>query len=444
MPYFSISRLFLYLAPVTIAIVTKSTLFPFIVGKYVWFRGIMDISLIFFILGLLFEKNKEEDKKRIAEAWKKPLTLAVASFVFFFTLSAAFARNRVVAFWSNFERGEGALQIIHLGIFFFLLIALFTKEEHWRKFFWVGLWSAILMLLYGLGAGAGYNGFIGPTFEDPAFRFQGSIGNPAYVAAYLIFSAFYGFYLLFTLYRRHLWRSPGALVIWCMLAVFGAAFLLAATRGAFLGLGAGAFIMLAYVALSNRSWRKWAIGVGAALAITGVLLVTFRENEFVRRIPGSRIFDISFTAETFEHRTIMWGIAWESFKERPVLGWGPENFGYLFQKNFNPAYFKPEEGFGAWFDRAHNVFFDYLVAGGVIGLVSYVSMFAAFYWGLWKKRKFLNLPSGVMGAIFALPAAYLVQGLVLFDVLVIYINIFIMLAFGWYVAYGKEHHEKRV
>ena len=55
MYFFKISKFFLWLAPLMIFLVTTSTLFPFIVGKYVWFRTSIDLAFICFLLGLLFQ-----------------------------------------------------------------------------------------------------------------------------------------------------------------------------------------------------------------------------------------------------------------------------------------------------------------------------------------------------------------------------------------------------
>ena len=63
----------------------------------------------------------------------------------------------------------------------------------------------------------------------------------------------------------------------------------------------------------------------------------------------------------------MWNIAWEGFKVRPIFGWGPENFLKVFDTHFDTRYFNPVDGFGAWFDRAHSVYFDYLVETGALG-----------------------------------------------------------------------------
>ena len=42
-----------------------------------------------------------------------------------------------------------------------------------------------------------------------------------------------------------------------------------------------------------------------------------------------------------------------------------------------------------FFDRAHNVFLDWLIAGGIVGLLAYLSIFAAAFLYLAKKRQFL-------------------------------------------------------
>lgn len=439
LPYFSISRFFLFITPLTLVIVTKSTLFPFIVGKYVWFRTSVAVALIFFLLGVLFEAREgEEYFKRIIHVLKTPLGIAISAFVAMFLLAGMLGIRPSYSFWSNFERGEGGLQMLHLYVFFLLLGTLFTKESDWRTLFWTALWSAFFMVLYGIGAGLGYNGFIGEKFQDTGFRFQGSLGNPSYVAAYLIFAIFYGAYIMATRYRRHLFYT-GAILIWIFFGIYAIAFLLAATRGGLLGLGAGILIALAYLGYRIKSWRKWAAGISIALLTAGILLVTFRDTELVKRIPGSRIFDISFTTKTFEHRMIMWKIAWWSFKERPLLGWGPENFGVLFQRNFNPDYFNSQEGFGAWFDRAHNIFFDYLASVGILGTLAYLSIFGVIYWSIVRGHveKRSGLSPGLTAILLSVPTAYLVQGIVLFDVLTMYLNLFTFFGFMWYLLHKE-------
>ncbi len=490
MDYFKISRFFLYLVPLGIVLVTRSTLFPFIVGKYVWFRSLIGLALVFFLLGLLFNREADFYWKRLKKVVQSPLFIAVSVFIAAFLLATFFGIDPAFSFWSNFERGEGGLQILNLYVFFVLLFALFRNESDWRKLFWVFLLSALLMVLYGIGASLKYvdaeiiekhlpdkgteyilsgrggplyqtfKSFIGPSFSASGYRFQGSIGNPAYVATYLIFSLFFAGYLLFSKLKLLGKGQKFTLIIGIL--IFGAFFLLAATRGSFVGLGVGVFVGFLYLAFKSKIWRKYILGALALLIILSSSLIYFRESPFVKSIPGSRIFDISFSAETFQHRTIMWGIAWEGFKERPIFGWGPESYLLVFSKHYNPDYFTPGKGYGAWFDRAHSVIFDYLAATGIIGLLSYIGIFIVFFWQLVKKRTSALISKNqhesasiggewaptLKALMIALPVAYLVQGLVLFDVSATYIPLFAFLSFAAYkfqertsASISKNQHE---
>ena len=71
------------------------------------------------------------------------------------------------------------------------------------------------MIGYGLFANFGAPSFIGPyTGRAPAGwlhklidgRFEGSLGNPAYVAPYLMFSMFFAAYLWITSRRKRMRR----------------------------------------------------------------------------------------------------------------------------------------------------------------------------------------------------------------------------------------------
>ena len=211
MNYFKIAKFFLYLVPFTVIIVTSSTIFPFIVGKYVWFRTNIDFALLFFLLGLLLRDDAKQYKSILKKLLKSPLFIAISLFTFVFLMASIFGLNPKWSFWSNFERGEGAFQILHLYLFFILLTSLFREDKDWRKMFWLSVIAASFMIFYGLGAGLKYvdaefgerivndapqkfltgqggplfrifKNFIGPAFNDPGYRFQGSMGNAAYVA----------------------------------------------------------------------------------------------------------------------------------------------------------------------------------------------------------------------------------------------------------------------
>ena len=115
--YFKTSKNFLKLSVLAVAIVSISTLFPFIVGKYSWFRTTVDLAVIFFLLGLLFQDKSSVMSRKLLAIFRKPLVIAVSVFATFFLLAGFFGINPSNSFWSNFERGEGGLQMLHLWAF---------------------------------------------------------------------------------------------------------------------------------------------------------------------------------------------------------------------------------------------------------------------------------------------------------------------------------------
>lgn len=370
--------------------------------------------------------------ERLKQVIKSPLTIAITLFTTFFLLACLFGVDPSFSFWSSFERGEGGFQILHFLLFFVLLSVLMREKKDWHLVLYFALVGGLLMFFYGVFAGIGKPGFIGPQFKDPGFRFQGSIGNPAYVAAYTIFMMFYALYLFFDRHKNKL-LGIETLVLGGFFGVFFATFFLAATRGAFLGLIGAVVAGLIYFAYHNKKWRNWLLPTSLLIVALVVTSVYFKNTPFIKSLPGSRIFDISFTTKTFRDRALIWRMALDGFKARPILGWGPENFINVFDQHYNTAMFEPSAGFGAWFDRAHSVFLDYLTETGILGLLSYLSIFGIIFLEIFSAHKTSgsqpqnNTPTIVGAIMFAMPVAYLIQGIVLFDVFTIYLPLFLYL-----------------
>ena len=70
-------------------------------------------------------------------------------------------------------------------------------------------------------------------------------------------------------------------------------------------------------------------------------------------------------------RLDMWKISLQGFRESPLLGVGPENFGYLFDK-YHPGQYAIQGE--QWIDNAHNIVFNTLSESGIIGVLSFFVM----------------------------------------------------------------------
>ncbi len=179
---------------------------------------------------------------------------------------------------------------------------------------------------------------------------------------------------------------------------------------------------------ARHSHRPWSLAFYAV-----------RNNPALQKYPGSTIASDQFSDTTAQTRFWVWGEAWQGFLERPVLGWGPENFTPVFDKFFNPNFYMPGQNNETWFDRAHSVYFDYLTETGMLGLLSYLAIFFVFYWEFFKNPHKHADSQLQKGLIVALPVAYLVQGIAIFDVFPMYLCLFTFLAFG---AYYSSLHKK--
>jgi O-antigen ligase len=454
-----LTKWYMYVAVFAVLVVVNSIFFPFIGGKDYFFRFAVELGLIAFVLWWAFEAKEGEAKQLIKSTFKKPLVIAVSAFVAAEMLACIFALDAHAAFWSNYERGEGGFQMLHYYVFFLLLIFFFQHEEDWKNLFKFSLIAAAGMIGYGVMANLGYPTFISPyTGGAPpvgwlhlliAGRFEGSLGNPAYVAPYLMFSMFFAAYLWIASKIAGKLTKAKAWGYGVLIAIFVIFFWLSQTRGAFLGLAAALFVGALYLGFAgSRTVRKWSMLTLGILVVLGLGIYAVRNEPFINNIPGGRLLQISFSDSSAQTRFWVWGSAWKGFLERPIFGWGPENFTAVFDKYFNPNFFVPGTNAETWFDRAHSVFFDYLSETGIVGFLAYISIFIVFAREFFRRKKADIAPAGDHQAalilqnalVLAMPVGYLVQGVAIFDVLPMYICLFAYLAFANYYLNRNERH----
>jgi O-antigen ligase/tetratricopeptide (TPR) repeat protein len=187
-----------------------------------------------------------------------------------------------------------------------------------------------------------------------------------------------------------------------LIALDAAMLFFSATRGAMLGLVGGALLAaFVYIVLEPRSRFAWRAGVGVVgLVCVAGLLWAARDTTFVQNVtPLQRLTTISTSESTFTGRKLNWGMAWKGVQEKPLLGWGQENYGLVFNKYFNPGMYGQEP----WFDRVHEVLLDQMIAGGILGLIAYLLIHLSALLGVWS-RAFNSLEksilTGLMGGYF--------------------------------------------
>lgn len=392
----------------------NSAFFPFIVGKNFAFRIVVEVMLAAWIVLAVIDPAYRPKKSYLLGS--------IVAFLGIITLAAIFGENPSKSFWSNFERMEGVVTYFHLFAYFIVASTVLSVRNLWRPYLNFHLAVGVLMALYGVSQWAGVF-----TIVQDGVRVNGTLGNAAYLGTYALFNVFLALFLMVHTGVTEV-GSRVRMVVYGAIALLQVFVLYyTATRGAMLGLIAGLGLTTILIALFERkrtALRKSAIGVLVALVVSVGGFIALRDASFVRESPVlSRFASISLSEKTTKSRFMVWNMAYQGFKERPVLGWGMENFNYVFNKYYDPRMYDQEQ----WFDRAHNVFFDWLIAGGFPALLTYLALFACALYCIWKRAHMLSVIE--KSVLTGLLGGYFFQNLFVFDNITSLIYFFTVLAF---------------
>lgn len=406
-----------------------SSFFPFIALKAIFFRVVIEGSLLFLILHILLSSTRKQQLAVVLRKLKHPLALAVISFGLIMFITALLGVNPAQSVWSNFERGEGAFQILHYCAFFLLVFVLFTNKDEIKRLIRLNVIISFLVSLYALTQLLGIQEALNTV--GSSIRVSGTLGNPSYLAAYLLvnFALIAYLYLQSSSRKAKLWLlglSAFELVI----------FINTGTRSAYLGLAIGLMTIYGITLFTTKDAklksRLLMIIIGlCAFGVAGIGAYKTIPQLHDSYILG-RLLDVKGAASGFNPRIWTWGSALHGIAEKPILGWGAENFAYAFDKYYNPNHY----GIESFFDRTHNIFLEYLISGGIVLLLAYLAIWFMYYRNLRRHEK--NLWYAI---IVATPIMYLVQGFFLFDVLATYFIIFLFLAIATNIAAAPENTE---
>lgn len=399
----------IFLAPFIPLIITPSLFFPFVTGKNFAFRILTEILLALWLI-LLFKNAAYRPKK----SW---LLWAIAAFIFVIALADIFGENFSKSFWSNYERMEGLVTHLHLLAYFLVLSSVLITEKLWTRFFQTSLVVSLVMAGYGFLQLAGKI-----VINQGGVRIDATFGNATYLAVYALFHIFLAWFL-FTKEKGNAWMR-GLYAV----AIFLNSIILyhTATRGAILGLVGGVFVALTLIAIfekENKLARKISLAAILGVIVLSGTFLAVRDSNFVRGSQVlSRFASISLTETTTKARFLVWDMAIKGFKERPILGYGEEHFNLVFNKHYDPRMYNQEQ----WFDRAHNVFLDWLIAGGLLGIIAYLSIFACALYCLWRRMNISLVSKSILTGLFT---GYFFHNLFVFDNIVSYMMFFSVLAY---------------
>ncbi|MEI6352886.1 MAG: O-antigen ligase family protein [Candidatus Nomurabacteria bacterium] len=450
----------------------NSMLFPYISGKNFAFRILVEIAAAAWLMLMII--NKEYRPKKSFIIW------AYSAFIFVLLLADIFSVNPTRAFFSNYERMEGFISHAHLFLYFLILVSMFKTKAAWDKYKSVLFISNIPVLLLAFLQLLGLSSFTPmkylPTLRDAIHKIfaptQGgnqldaSLGNSTYLAIYTVF---FVFLFLITYLENKFEKAKNSWIYLVMLILNLVVLYYTQTRGAQVGFALGIFVSAIVIYFGGKKFselkliRNISLGIVAVLLVSFVGLISFKNANFIQSSPtlnrlakvSSFANPISLSGKISEIKTVLYNptstyqdllavsgdstftsrllnikMALAGAKDRPWLGWGQDNYFYVFAKHNDARMYAQEP----WFDRTHNVFMDWLIAGGIIGLIAYLALYFSAIWTMWfskysKSHKNTRAEFIEKALLTGLLVAYFVHNIFVFDNLVSYLLFFIVLAY---------------
>ena len=436
-------------------VVTRDTFFPFVVGKALYSRVLIEIAFAVWIVLAVRSASYRPVRSR--------LMIAFAVYVAV-SLAASFAGVSLQrSIWSTYERMQGVVDLAHWLAFALVLTSVFRTRQDWRHVLNLNLLIGMVMALMGTAVMVGWELPV-YDFLEAGQRIELTLGNPTYVGAYMLINALIGTGLFvdsFTdhtpgergsaaarrrrrrrqtgrsggraesnvLWWRVFWAAAVALSLWMMLE--------SSTRGALVGLVAA----LTALAVGYLLWgRRTRIKLAAAAMIVGIAVFGLFLVLGAETAAAQRLADRSYVIERFiqtgqgndtslKGRLASVSFGLRGFADKPLFGWGPENYVVAWGRHYDAE--EIGDYSGPPFDQAHNKPIEELTTKGAIGLASYLTLWVLMLWTVSSRVRSLGADREVLTLVMgAAMVGYFAQNLFLFDTPTTVLQFVVLLGFA--------------
>ena len=369
-------------------VVTKETVYPFVVGKTLLCRAAIEVA--FALWALLALGNP---RFRPPRSW----LLALLGVGFAWSLVAAMlGASWQRSLWSTYEHMQGVVDSAHWLAFLLVLVSICRELSSLRIFLNVNLGVSVLVAALAIALGLDWRvPFYGDIVERNEGRIGVPLGNAVYLGAYAVMNCLLALaFLAHSLCKGDVAdadarpsRRLAARAFWALAAAMNfSVWPLTGATGALLGL-LGPLSLLAFVAALLAPWRRrWRLAAAfapVALAGAGLALLAAGAGEGLGAQYGGlrQVFDTNIEDLSTRNRLTAWRAGVHGFAEQPFTGLGPDHFGIAYAKH---ATVEPGMEFHVY---AHSSLMEAAVTQGGVGLALHVALWAFAFSVLWRSAK---------------------------------------------------------
>lgn len=319
-------------------------------------------SLAWMMAGLWLVDNLLARRPPWRELENNPLLWPVLAVAAVQILATALAVDPNLSLWGNYERSQGLLTLLSYLLLFLIVSTRLRTLAQARRLVVAMAATGIPLIGIGLAQTLGWDimGLISDA-RSPAYA---TLGRSNFLGAYLVMLL--PLTLALALIARQRWQRLAGIGL-----AVGELVMIALTlaRGAWLAaaVAVAVFGLLWFWPHLDPRWRRLAAAGGlAALAgsLTGMLWLGGEGGSTAARLA-------------------IWRATLDLIARRPLLGYGPDSLGLVFPRVYPPqlVYY---QGRGLAVDRAHNLFLDWAVTTGVLGLLAGLALLATLFVVGWR------------------------------------------------------------
>ncbi len=343
---------------------------------------------LFTLLGLLAYLTKimlaGSEAVKPSPLWPPVIAIGISSL-----LSTIWSNNHVTSIFGVYEDFEGILMIANYILLFFLVNQHTRHFNDVRKFLTAVVVAGSLAGGYGVAQNFGFDFIMWNPTTYSATRLFGSLGNPNFLAAYVLMCLPIAG-MLFLMARRPWVKSLLLfLVIVMTLSIF-----FTKSRGAMYALAAQGLVFAVYF-IFNMRWdtqlwkgnRRW---IAALVVLAGMTLFLPNVRSTIQVSVARTVAVLNIKALHITPRLYIWRSALQMMRDNPILGSGLDTFQITFPKYRLAEYWRLE--WNGTPEKAHNFFLQIGATTGFLGLAAWLWLIGLYFFKLAKQLPGLSPP----------------------------------------------------
>ena len=300
------------------------------------------------------------------------------------TLKSIDIHTSIFGYYGRFN--GGLLSIFAYALLSFVFYNTFDQFKTHTLLF-LSYCTSVIVTMWGMLSHFGFdltcqlfagNAFINCWSEqfNPQKRIFSTLGQPNWLAAYVVIHAFIGIYLLLKKSKyinlSTFLRSKRTLLYFISIALLVWALILTGSRSgelAFIfGFGVAVALYLHYIYRKKKPARFIFVG-----SVIGLVFITI----FIVYRAATAPIDQNIT-DSLTIRTIVWEGAIKLADMYPLFGTGPETFGYAYYFT-RPARHNLTSEWDFLYNKAHNEFLNQLATTGYVGFIAYLAIISGTF-----------------------------------------------------------------